>query len=108
MWNAYRQRLAERAKITAESGQVSDLLAGVWRDAAVWVTPIAIVVVACAFFGISGRESLLLSLPALSIAFSGAIFYVPWVYLRAFRQRRNGGYPPLSDTRCMRTHQEQP
>jgi hypothetical protein len=66
------------------------LLAGVWRDAAIWVAPVALVVVVCALFGLSGLTSLLLSLPAVGVTFAGAILYVPWVYLRAFRRRWNG------------------
>lgn len=90
MWNAYRQRLAARAKVTAAKGHVAHLLAGVWRDAAIWVAPVALVVLVCALFDVSGPKSLLLSLPALAITFAGAILYVPWVYLRAFRQRWSG------------------
>lgn len=90
MWRVYRQRLTERADAVAAKGHVVHLLSGIWRDAAVWVAPIAFAVVVWALFDVSGPESLLLSLPALSITFAGVILYVPWVYLRAFRQRWNG------------------
>lgn len=89
MWEAYRQRLSVRAEAAAAKGHVAYLLAGMWRDAALWVAPIALVAVICAIFKISGPSSLLLSLPALGVTFAGAILYVPWMYLRAFRQRWN-------------------
>lgn len=85
MWSVYRQRLAARAEATVAKGHVAHLLIGIWRDAAIWVVPVALVGLVCALFKVLWPKSLLLLLPAMAVAFSGSIatfrgcIYVPSV-----------------------------
>jgi hypothetical protein len=87
MLRAYHDRAVERANAAVASGQIAKIYASMTGAAIVWAIPALLAVLLCLGLGLSGTDSLYVSVPLVGVSIVGGCLYIGWVYGRALVRR---------------------
>ena len=90
MIRGYHHGLVARAEKAVSTGSIFTVLSAMQREAAIWALPALVAVAICWVFGLSGSNSLWISLPLVGITILGSGAYVCTVYVQAMARRKNG------------------
>lgn len=85
---AYHRRTVQRADAAAATGQLGVIYTSMIQAGLVWILPALLAVVICWTFGLTGVESLYLSVPLVALSIFGCCGYVGWIYARALKRTR--------------------
>ena len=87
MLKDYHRRTVQRAEAAVTTGQLATIYSSMVKAALIWAIPALLAVAVCWIFGLTGTDSLYVSVPLVALSIAGGCIYVGWVYGRALSAR---------------------